>query len=373
MRDGLVLVTGGSGFIAARCIATLLLNGYRVRTTVRRRSRADAVRTMLSRAGVEPGDRLEFVAADLTSDDGWDDAVAGCENVLHVASPFPLELPSDESELIVPARDGALRVLRAARGAGVKRVVLTSSFAAVGWGQHEPGHVYTESDWTDVDLPDVGAYERSKTLAERAAWQFVNTEGGGVELAAVNPFGVLGPVLDAHRSTSVELVRRLLNGFVPGVPRVGFGLVDVRDVADLHLLAMTDPRAAGERFLAVSGEPLSMREVGVVLRSRLGFAARRVPTRVLPDFVVPDRRAVQRPGQAASARARPRSSSQQRQGARAARLVAAIERGGDRRHGPEPDRPGCRRRLPDPSPALACHVEDRAPHAAMISAAGRCH
>ncbi len=285
MRDGLVLVTGGSGFIAARCIATLLLNGYRVRATVRRRSRADGVRTMLSRAGVEPGDRLEFVAADLTSDDGWDDAVAGCENVLHVASPFPLELPSDESELIVPARDGALRVLRAARGAGVKRVVLTSSFAAVGWGQHEPGHVYTESDWTDVDLPDVGAYERSKTLAERAAWQFVNTEGGGVELAAVNPFGVLGPVLDAHRSTSVELVRRLLNGFVPGVPRVGFGLVDVRDVADLHLLAMTDPRAAGERFLAVSGEPLSMREVGVVLRSRLGFAARRVPTRVLPDFV----------------------------------------------------------------------------------------
>ena len=284
MRDGLVLVTGGSGFIAARCIVTLLLRGYRVRTTVRVRSRAEAVRTMLSRAGVEPGDRLEIVEADLTADDGWDDAVAGCENVLHVASPFPLELPRDENELIVPARDGALRVLRAARGAGVKRVVLTSSFAAVGWGLHEPGHVYTESDWTDPELPEVSAYERSKTFAERAAWEFVNAEGG-VELAAVNPFGVLGPVLDSHRSTSVELVRRLLNGFVPGVPQVAFGLVDVRDVADLHVLAMTEPQAAGERFLAVSGEPLSMREVGLVLRSRLGFAARRVPTRVLPDLV----------------------------------------------------------------------------------------
>lgn len=285
MRDGLVLVTGGSGFIAARCIATLLLRGYRVRTTVRRRSRADIVRTMLSRAGVEPGDRLAFVAADLTSDDGWDDAVAGCKNVLHVASPFPLELPKDENELIVPARDGALRVLRAARDAGVKRVVLTSSFAAVGWGTHEPGHVYTESDWTDPELPAVGAYERSKTIAELAAWEFVNAEGGGVELAAVNPFGVLGPVLDTHRSTSVELVRRLLKGSVPGLPEVAFGLVDVRDVADLHVLAMTEPQAAGERFLAVAGEPLSMREVAMVLRSRLGFAARRVPTRVLPNFM----------------------------------------------------------------------------------------
>ena len=284
MRDGLVLVTGGSGFIAARCIATLLLQGYRVRTTVRQRSGADRLRTMLNRAGIDPGDRLEFVAADLTSDDGWSDAVAGCQRVLHVASPFPLELPRDENQLIVPARDGALRVLRAARNAGVRRVVLTSSFAAVGWGLHEPGHVFTESDWTDPDLPSVGAYERSKTLAERAAWDFVNTEGGGVELAAVNPFGVLGPVLDTHRSTSVELVRRLLNGFVPGVPRVAFGLVDVRDVADLHVRAMTDPHAAGERFLAVSGEPLSMREVALVLRSRLGFAARRVPTRVVPDF-----------------------------------------------------------------------------------------
>jgi nucleoside-diphosphate-sugar epimerase len=285
MRDGLVLVTGGSGFIAARCIVTLLGLDYRVRTTVRRLSRVDAVRTMLNRAGVEPGDRLEFVAADLTSDAGWERAVDGCENVLHVASPFPLELPSDENELIVPARDGALRVLRAARDAGVKRVVLTSSFAAVGWGGQEPGHVYTESDWTAPELPGVGAYERSKTLAEQAAWEFVNTEGGGMELAVVNPFGVLGPVLDGHRSTSVELVRRLLNGFVPGVPRVAFGLVDVRDVADLHLRAMTDRRAAGERFLAVSGEPLSVRDVALVLRSRLGAAARRVPTRVLPDLV----------------------------------------------------------------------------------------
>ena len=285
MRDGLVLVTGGSGFIAARCIATLLRQGYRVRATLRHRSRAADVRAMLVRAGVDPGVGLEFAAADLTSDAGWDDALCGCENVLHVASPFPLELPKNENELIVPARDGALRVLRAARDAGAKRVVLTSSFAAVGWGRHEPDHVYTESDWTDPELPDVGAYERSKTLAERAAWDFVNTEGNGIELAVVNPFGVLGPVLDTHFSTSIELVRRLLDGSAPGVPQVAFGLVDVRDVADLHVLAMTDPLAAGERFLAVSGEPLSMREVALVLRSRLGAAAKRVPTRVLPDVL----------------------------------------------------------------------------------------
>jgi len=285
MRDGLVLVTGGSGFIAAHCIATLLRLNYRVRTTLRRRSRAPDVRSMLERAGVEPDDRLQFAAADLTVDAGWKDAVAGCDNVLHVASPFPLVLPKDESELIAPARDGALRVLRAARDAGVRRVVLTSSFAAVGWGRHEPGHVYTESDWTDPELPGVPPYERSKTLAEQAAWKFVETEGDGVELSVVNPFGVLGPVLDTHRSTSIELVRTLLDGSAPGVPQAAFGLVDVRDVADLHVRAMTDPRAAGERFLAVAGEPLSVREVALVLRSRLGTAARRVPTRVIPDIV----------------------------------------------------------------------------------------
>jgi nucleoside-diphosphate-sugar epimerase len=281
-----VLVTGGSGFIASHTILQLLGAGHQVRTTVRSLSREGDVRAMLKHAGSEPGDRLQFVAADLMSDAGWPAAVAGCEYVLHIASPFPSTVPKDENELIVPAREGALRVLRAARDAGAKRVVQTSSFAAVGYGHPQQERVFTEKDWTNPDGADVMPYTKSKTLAERAAWEFIDREGAGLELAVVNPVGVFGPVLGPDYATSVLFVQRMMDGAVPGLPRMCFGVVDVRDVADLHLRAMTNPAAKGERFLAVAGDFMWIVEIAMTLKARLGDAAKRVPTRQLPNWLV---------------------------------------------------------------------------------------
>ena len=282
----LVLVTGGSGFIASHTILQLLGAGHDVRTTVRSLSREGDVRAMLMRGGAEPGKRLQFVAADLTGDAGWPAAVAGCEYVLHMASPFPATVPKDENELIVPARDGALRVLRAARDAGVKRVVLTSSFAAVGYGFPPQQAPFTEKDWTDPTQPDVMPYTKSKTLAERAAWDFIARDGAGLELSVVNPVAVFGPVLGRDYATSILLVERLIDGAMPGVPRMCIGVVDVRDVADLHLRAMTNPAAKGERFLAVAGDFMWLVEIARVLKARLGDSTKRVPTRQLPNWLV---------------------------------------------------------------------------------------
>lgn len=281
-----VLVTGGSGFIGSHAILQLLAAGHRVRTTVRDLNREADVRALLKQGGAEPGGRLSFVAADLTRDAGWAEAAAGCEYVLHVASPLPPSVPKHEDELIVPARDGALRLLRAARDAGVKRVVLTSSFAAVGYGHKVQSAPFNESNWTNLDGDDLTAYTKSKTLAERAAWDFIAKEGGGLELSTVNPVGVFGPVLGADYSTSILIVQRLMDGALPGSPKLSFGVVDVRDVADLHVRAMTHPMAKGERFLAVAGDFLWMREIAQVLKSRMGSAARRVPTRELPNWMV---------------------------------------------------------------------------------------
>ncbi|HEU4758628.1 MAG TPA: aldehyde reductase, partial [Dehalococcoidia bacterium] len=280
-----VLVTGGSGFIGSHCILQLLAAGHQVRTTVRSLTREAGVRAMLKEGGAGPGGNLTFAAADLERDAGWPEAAAGCEYVLHVASPFPQTIPKDENELIGPAREGALRVLRAARDAGVKRVVLTSSFAAVGYGHPLRQAPYDEASWTDPDGGDVRPYVKSKTLAERAAWDFIAKEGGGLELTAVNPVGVFGPVLGPDFSTSILMVQRLMDGSVPGCPRIYFGVVDVRDVADLHLRAMTHPAARGERFIAVAGDFMTMRDIARTLKKRMGAAARRVPTLQLPDFV----------------------------------------------------------------------------------------
>ncbi|RTM09177.1 MAG: aldehyde reductase [Hyphomicrobiales bacterium] len=286
MSGELVLVTGGSGFLGAHCILALLNAGYRVRTTVRSARREADVLAMLKVGGVEPGDALSFAHADLTSDKGWPEAVAGCRYVLHVASPFPPGVPKHEDELIVPAREGALRVLRAARDAGVERVVLTSSFAAVGYGQAPvAGHPFTEENWTNLN-EKVSAYVKSKTLAERAAWDFIDREGGSLELAVVNPVGIFGPVLGSDHSTSTDFIRRLMNGEMPGLPRMVFGVVDARDVADLHLRAMINPAAKGGRFLAVSGDFMTMLEIARALKARLGNAASRVTTRVLPNWLV---------------------------------------------------------------------------------------
>jgi nucleoside-diphosphate-sugar epimerase len=229
---------------------------------------------------------LSVFAADLRNDAGWSQAAAGCEYVLHVASPFPQNIPKDENELIVPAREGALRVLRAAHDAGAKRVVLTSSFAAIGYGQAPKSEPFDETDWTNTDGDDVRPYAKSKTLAERAAWDFINMKGGELELAVINPVGVFGPVLGPDYSTSILLIQRLMDGAMPGCPRLCFGIVDVRDVADLHIRAMTNPAANRQRFLAVAGDFMWIREIALVLKQHMGAAAKRVPTMQLPDFLV---------------------------------------------------------------------------------------
>ncbi|WP_372661219.1 SDR family oxidoreductase [Amycolatopsis kentuckyensis] len=252
----LVLVTGGTGYLGGHTIVRLLADGHRVRATVRDLDRASDVR-----AAVGPGD-LEVVAADLGADDGWAAATKGVDYVLHVASPFPPAAPEDDDEVMRPARDGAVRVLAAAREAGVRRVVLTSSFAAVGYGA-VPREEYTEADWTDPADPN-SAYIRSKVIAERAAW---DQAAAGPELTVINPAGIFGPVLGGRLSSSVALVRGMLDGAMPVVPPLYFGVVDVRDVADLHVRAMTHPAAAGERFLAAAGEALSFLDLARILAS----------------------------------------------------------------------------------------------------------
>jgi nucleoside-diphosphate-sugar epimerase len=281
-----VLVTGGSGFIGSHAILQLLNAGHRVRTSVRSLRREPDVRAMLKQGGADPGDRLSFFAADLEQDAGWAAAVAGCDYVLHVASPFPAGVPKSDDELIVPAREGALRVLRVSRDAGVKRVVLTSSFAAIGYGHPPQEKPFDENDWTNPNGEGLTAYVKSKTLAERAAWDFISKEGRGLELSVVNPVVVFGPVLGPDYSTSVLLVQRLLDGAVPGCPKLDFGVVDVRDTVDLHIRAMTHPAARGERFLAVAGDFMSIREIAQTLKAHLGAAARKVPTRELPNWLV---------------------------------------------------------------------------------------
>jgi nucleoside-diphosphate-sugar epimerase len=278
-----VLVSGGSGFLGGWCVVELLRRGYRVRTTVRNLAKEPELRARLA-AAVDPGDRLAVHAADLTRDEGWAEAVAGCDHVLHVASPFPPEQPKDPDELIVPAREGTLRVLRAALDAGAERVVVTSSVAAVRGGVKESAAPLTEASWTDGEDPALEPYTRSKALAERAAWDLVGERGEAGRLAAVNPGAILGPVLGEERSFSLQMVERLLQG-TPGLPRIGFSVVDVRDVADLHIRAMTAPADGGERYIAVA-EFQWMADVAAVLRERLGPDAAKVPSRRIPDFLV---------------------------------------------------------------------------------------
>jgi nucleoside-diphosphate-sugar epimerase len=282
-----ILVTGGSGFIAGHIIALLLEQGRRVRTTARSASREDAIRAGLARIGApDPGERLEVVAADLDADDGWEAALSGIRDVMHVASPVMPGHVADEDDVIRPAREGTLRVLRAARDAGARRVVLTSAFHAVGFGWGRTDRTFTEADWSRLDGPGIDAYGRAKTLAERAAWEFVRSEGDGMELVAMLPVAVLGPVTSSRVSGGNALVRRILTGEMARFPDMWLPIVDVRDVAAAHVLALSAPDAAGERFIVAGQGGMTLSEIAATLRSRLGPDAGRVGSGRVPTPAV---------------------------------------------------------------------------------------
>jgi nucleoside-diphosphate-sugar epimerase len=278
-----VLVTGGSGYLGGWCIIGLLERGYRVRTTVRNPSRERDVHAAVE-SQVGQGAHLTVHQADLMSDEHWDNVIEGCDYVLHVASPFPPKQPKDPDELIVPAREGTLRVLGKALDHDVERIVVTSSVAAIRLAKGSQAKVLDESDWTDPDEDGLTPYVRSKTIAELAAWDLVKERGAEERLATVNPGAIVGPVLNDDTSYSIEAIERLLKG-MPGVPRLGFSFVDVRDVAALEIRAMTAPEAGGQRFIAVN-EFLWFEDTARILRDRLGEEASKVPTRTIPDFVV---------------------------------------------------------------------------------------
>ncbi|PZU22542.1 MAG: aldehyde reductase [Chryseobacterium sp.] len=266
MSNQTVLVTGGTGFVGVHTILQLLQKGFKVHTTIRSLAKKETVINALKEGGLSDLSNLSFYEADLTSDNGWLEAMQGVKYALHVASPFPAQNPSDENELIIPARDGALRVLKAANNAGVQRVVLTSSFAAVGYSINPKGHIFTEADWTDANAP-LPAYIKSKTVAEKAAWDFIENEGNGLELTVINPVGIFGPVMGGISSASLDIaVTGILNGTTSQSPEFTMGVVDVRDVAAIHILAMEHPNAAGERFIASADGVMSFYDVAELFR-----------------------------------------------------------------------------------------------------------
>jgi dihydroflavonol-4-reductase len=279
-RQQTVLVTGGSGFVGGWAVVELLRKGYRVRTTVRSLAREPDVRAAIE-TQTDPGDRLSFAQADLLDDSGWEEATVGADFVLHVASPMPVGEFSGQ-DVITPAREGTLRVLRAARGAGVKRVVITSSAAAAIPTRNDV--VADEEVWTALPPKVIHNYPRSKTLAEQDAWAYVK-QHGGIELTTILPAQIQGPVFGSDLSPSVMIIAMMLRGKMPAVPRVGFGIVDIRDLIDLHIRAMTAPQAAGERFLATS-DFLWLRQIARLLKDELGEKAAKVSTRPMPNVVV---------------------------------------------------------------------------------------
>lgn len=278
-----VLVTGGTGYVARACIAELLGSGYKVVTTVRSEEKIAGVRKAVDGDG-RFSDRLTFVLADLLADAGWDLAVSGCRHVFHVASPLGLGAATQE-QMIHTAVDGTLRVLAAAVRHEVERVIMTSAANASSPVSYEEEGVTDETLWTDADAPGLTAYRRSKTLAERAAWNFMASAGGATQLTTILPGAVFGPALSPDNLNSVQVIGRMLRGEMPGIPRIGFEVVDVRDLADIHVRAMITPEAAGERFLA-TGEFLWMSEIAEILRTHCGEAATKVPTTLLPDELV---------------------------------------------------------------------------------------
>lgn len=286
MKNQLVVVTGGSGFIASHIIIQLLQQGYRVRTTVRSSKKIDLVKKLLTQGGITDFSNLSFAKADLTSDKNWENVMEGATYAIHPASPTPTLNFKNEDEMIKPAVNGVLRVLKSARDQGVKRVVLTSAYGAIFAGHKNRTTPYTEEDWSNLEAKNIHPYQKSKTLSEHAAWNFIKTEGNGLELSVVNPVGVMGPVLASDYSHSNIQIQQLLEGKIKAVPNVDSGYVDVRDVASLHLLAMTSSKANGERFLATTGETLSMLDVANILREAFPKYASVLPTKVMPNFLI---------------------------------------------------------------------------------------
>ncbi len=263
-----VLVTGGTGFVGVHTILQLLQQGYKVKTTIRSSAKKESVINALKDAGINDFEKLSFFEADLIADAGWEEAVKNCDYVLHVASPFPLVEPKDENELIIPARDGSLRVLKFAKEAGVKRVVITSSFAAIGYSKKPKDHIFTEEDWTDENAP-IQPYIKSKTIAEKAAWDFIQKQGGEMELTVINPVGIFGPIIgDIYPASYEGVIKGLMEGTVKESPAFTFGVVDVRDVADIHIKAMLNLQANGQRFLATSDGVVSFHDVAQLIKSK---------------------------------------------------------------------------------------------------------
>lgn len=278
-----VLVTGGNGFVAGWCIADLLTRGYNVRTSVRNLDKEPALRAALAKVAGST-EALSFVTVDLMRDEGWDAAMAGVDYVLHVASPLGGGVAGDRESLVAPAREGTLRVLAAAVRAGVKRVVMTSA-AATTRAKLNSRIASDETIWADPDDTQFDAYRVSKIRAERAAWDFMKQHDGATQFTTVLPGAVFGPILLPENSGSVQIIKGLMEGSPAAMPRLGFWIVDVRDLAAAHIAAMTAPAAAGERFIA-AGDFLWMSEMAEILRARLGSRGINPPSRVLPDFLV---------------------------------------------------------------------------------------
>lgn len=281
-----VLVTGGTGFVGLRIILQLLQKGYNVKTTIRSLKSKDSIIETLKANGITAFDNLSFIETALEKDDNWAEAMKDCTYVLSVASPVFFEIPKDENEAMKPAIEGILRILKFARNTNVKRVIMTSSFGAVGFSHTNKNTETTEADWTDPNLKGLSAYEKSKGLSERAAWDFIKREGGNLEFATINPVAILGPSLNEHISGSFDILKHLLNGSMKVVPNIPLNIVDVRDVADLHIRAMISPNANGQRFIASANGQISMPEIAVFLKKKMPDVATKVSLKILPDWVL---------------------------------------------------------------------------------------
>jgi len=281
-----VLVTGGSGFVGSHTIVQLLQKGYKVKTTIRSIAKKHLVIEMIKNGGIHSFENLSFIEADLSDDKNWDIATENCNYVMHIASPIHLSIPKDENEMIRPAVDGTLRVLKAAKKSKVKRVVMTSNFGAVGYSHKDPSKLITEESWTDPNEKGLSAYNKSKVYAEHAAWEFIKNEGGNLELTVINPVGIFGPALDAKLSSGFELLRNVLNGTMKRIPNLQLAIVDVRDLVDLHIKAMESNEANGQRFLALSGGTITLHEIAKFIKEKRPDATRNTSTKRLPDWQV---------------------------------------------------------------------------------------